>query len=370
MQKNLTIKNNSFVKVDFDEKFYLTIGSTWVFDSFYLFLISPFGFVNVLLNILTFYILCKIKPNQKNKYLFFYLKIYVFNIALTSIFGILMFYTYSPRYFSFSLDYFARILRCYIYTSLLTSMYFFSNILDIFITFERLSLLILSRKNPIFKISPYITILIGLLFCILINSPSFLWNYILSDDEFYSKAKDTTNLDSFSYCGRTDFIQSSLGGLLSTLMIFIRDILTLIIEIIINIVSIVYYKNFLKKKFRLNLMEMGLIIFNQTELSHSQNQNNTNTNNSNTISNNVNRITLSDMNLFLMIIIISFLSLLSHLATGFTTIVFIYYKKNYVFAYSVMLTNAVINTIKNSSNFFILFLFNKRFRSFYKQMFK
>ena len=352
----------------FDEQFYLTIGSTWAFDSFYLFFILPTAIINSILNFLTFYILCNIKSNQKNKYLFFYLKIYVLNIAISSLFGILMFYTYSPRYFSFALDYFARILRCYIYTSVLTSMYFFTNILDIFISIERLSQFLRNRSNSIFKISPYITILIGLMFCILVNSPSYLWNYILSDDEFYSKAKDVQNLDSFSYCGRTDFIQSSLGGLLSTLMIFIRDILTLIIEIIINIVSIVYYKNFLKKKFRLNLMEMGLIIFNQTELSHSQNQNNTNTNNSNTISNNVNRITLSDMNLFLMIIIISFLSILSHLATGFTTIVFIYYKKNYLFAYSVMLANAVINTIKNSSNFFILFLFNKRFRSLFKKI--
>jgi hypothetical protein len=364
MNLNSTINNNStviFHQNDFDEKFYLSIGSTWIFDSFYLFFILPTAVINVFLNFLTFYILCQVKANQKNKCLFFYLKMYVLNIGISSIFGILMFYSYSPRYFSFALDYFARVLRCHIYTSFLTTMYFFANILDILITFERLSQLILKQTNPLLKISPYLTTLIGLMFCLFVNSPSFLWNYILSDAEFYSQAKDVANLDSFSYCGRTEFIQSNLGGLLSSLMIFVRDIITIILEIVLNIFSVVYYKNFLKKKFRLNLLEMSIIIINQTELSNNQNHNTTNNNS---------RITLSDMNLFLMILIISFLSLLSHLATGFTTFVFIYYKKHYILAYSVMLTNALVNTIKNGSNFFILFLFNTKFRYIFKQMFK
>ena len=192
-----------------------------------------------------------------------------------SLIGSTIFFSYSSRYFQFALSFVARIFRCQFYNSVVTLLYYYSNILDIFITFERLSQFIL-RPNKFFnKFSPYKTCFIAFIFCLVLNSPSYLWNYVISDEEFYQGARDLVNIESFSYCGRSEFVKSNLGGILSLVMIIIRDLLTVIFEIMLNIYSIYYYRMFLQRKNQLAAIgQISSIILNQNRReARIQNQN-------------------------------------------------------------------------------------------------
>ena len=352
----------------FDERFYMVIGSNWTFDSIYLFLISPWSFLNFLLNIISFYILHQIKENSKSARLYTYLKVYIADCALMCFLGSFIFCTYSPRYFSFALGIIGRIFRCEIFNSVTTLLYFYSNILDIFITFERLSQLSLNSKSYINKISPFKLCVIGFIGCLIFNSPSFFWNYIQSDEEFYGGARDLANLEKFSYCGRTDFIKSNLGSILSLLMIIIRDFITLIFEIIFDILSILYYRQFLRKKNQIGIGQISSIVLNREKTKANNKTNNINNNNIKGINQIMNRVSMSDMNLFSMTITLSVISSTSHLMTASTTFFLIFFKTNYQSTYLIFLLSAIVNTIKYFSNFFILYFFNKKFQYLFKKI--
>ena len=342
--------NNSLILMngDFDERFYLVIGSNWTYDSIYLFLISPWSFVNFWLNIISLFILFRIKENSKSAKLYTYLKVYIADCAFMSFLGSFIFCTYSPRYFSFALGFVGRVLRCQIYNSLTTFLYFYSNVLDIFITFERLSQLSLYSASFFNRTPPLILCLTGFFGCLIFNAPSFLWNFVQSDEEFYGKARDLANLDKFSYCGKTDFIKSNLGGILTLLMIIVRDLITLILEIIFDILSIYYYVNFMKKK-------------RQISMSNNQNHNQNNDHNSN--NQNVHKLSWSDMNLFAMTITLSTISLASHLMTASTTFFLTFFRTNYESTSLIFLICSTVNTTKYFSNFFILYFFNRNFKN-------
>ena len=275
MQNITKTMTNSTEFQDYDDKFYLIIGSTWVYDSIYLFIISPWYFISLFLNMFSFFVFTKIKQNQKTRKFYIYLKIYVLDCALMSVFGSTLFVSYSARYFQFSLGFVARIFRCQIYNSVVTLLYYYSNILDILITFERLSQFILKPNTFFNKFSPYKACLIGFVFCFILDSPAYLWNYVITDEEFYQGARDLENIESFSYCGRSEFVKSNLGGILSLVMIIIRDLLTVIFEIMLNIYSIYYYRMFLQRKNQLAAIgQISSIILNQNRReARIQNQN-------------------------------------------------------------------------------------------------
>jgi hypothetical protein len=163
---------------DLSELSLFKIGSTLTFDSIYLYFVSPIAFISFCLNLFSIFIINKIKTNSNNhRNLYTYFKLYLINSSLLSFIVIFSFYSYSPRYFQFALNYLARIYRCHIVNSLATTLYFYSNIFDLIITFERLS--IFMHHLDFFKRkSPYTISLIGLIACTIINSPIFFFGTI------------------------------------------------------------------------------------------------------------------------------------------------------------------------------------------------
>ena len=352
--------NSSLVIIqDYDEKFYLVIGSTWVYDSIYLFFISPWYLINVLMNLFSYYVLTRIKLNRKTRKFYIYLKIYVLDCALMSLIGSTLFVSYSSRYFRFSLSFVARIFRCQIYNSVVTLLYYYSNILDILITIERLSQFMLRPNTSFNKSSPYKACFVAFIFCLILNSPAFLWNDIISDYEFYNGARDLANIESFSYCGRSEFIKSNFGSISSLLMIIIRDFLTVIFEIILNIYSIYYYRKFLQRKNQ--LVHHGQIA--SVVLDHDRGGQN------NHHAKEHERLTTSDVNLFLMTIYLSLVSVFFHSFTGISFFFVIYFKSNYFLTYSFFLSCLVFSCVKFFFNLIVFYLFNNKFRKEFKMIF-
>ena len=187
--------------------------------------------------------------------------------------------------------------------------------------------------------SPYKISLITLFGCVIVNSPVFLWNYIKSDEEFYQGA---SNLETFTYCGRTDFVNSRLGFILSSISLVLRDLITLIFEIVLNIFTTIYYNKFIKKKLELSI--------------------------SNNTQNNV--IVPAEIRLFFTTIIMSLISLLCHIFSSISTFVLINHDLDTVLIYSIILVSISSAVFKQSSNFFIFLIFDSNFRSSLIKYFK
>lgn len=325
------------------ELFYSKIGSIWIFDSFYLFLISPMCLLGFFFNIFAFYVASTIKIKHNTKNLYKYLKVCLLNSSILCFIGIFAFITYSPRYFEFALGYLGRVYRCHIANSVASTLYFFSNILDLLITFERLSIFI-QKLSRLKTYSPYKTCFLTFLIVSFINSPVFFWNYIKSDEEFN---QGILNLSinpantSFTYCGRTSFVQSRHGSILSLIAIVCRDFITPIFEITLTIYAFNYYYKTIRVRIR-NLRINYAIRGDQTD-----NEKNS----------------LMNMRLYLMAIIMLIISVVCHLFAGFGTLMLIDHNLNTTFIYTIIFVCLFLAVFKQVVNFFVFFVFNKNFKN-------
>ena len=146
------MNNNMNSTFEIDENFYLKIGSTWTLDTIYLAIISPLGFIGFLLNMICFLTLVKINIKTNDIKLYEYLKVYSLNSALICLILGFSFTTLSPRYFTYFYNPFVKFYICYIFGYIIVSLSFCNNLLDILITFDRIS--IFTPKFN-FKVNPY-----------------------------------------------------------------------------------------------------------------------------------------------------------------------------------------------------------------------
>lgn len=334
------LKKKFNITKDIDEKVYLRIGSTWFYDGFYLYLVLPWCILNFFLNVFTFVTLRQIKVTKNTKNLYIYLKVYVICCAIMSLGGSTMFISFSPRYVPFGISYFARLLRCQINLFIFILFHFYAYILDIFIIFERLSQFSWrSKSSLISKYSPYTICLMGFIFCTIVNMPSSFWFNIETDDDFIKRASQDSK--TFSYCSESDFLTSPFGSILSILMLSIKDILTLILEIYLDIKLFVYYRKFLKNKS--SLKSKGYLI-----VKHGRERR---------------KFSILEINLFLMTILLSFISILTHFSSAFTKIILFAYQFDTSLANLIIMITTLVSLFKYFSNFFILYIFNKKFKS-------
>jgi hypothetical protein len=221
------------------------LGSTWLIDSVYLFFLSPVNFVGFWLNTICFLMLLfKNKQKKTNKVkLFKYLTVYALNSALTCLLHSFLFISFSPRYFpDLTFDWFPKFYRCRILSYVSISLYFFGSILDIMIALDRLSIFLKDGFNYLNGNKPYRKCTIAFIVSFLVNTPILLSLFILDNNNLY-------DLNAITVCGQTQFALSDQGIKINLILLFIRDISTLIIEIVFTCLSIYYYKRFTLNSF-------------------------------------------------------------------------------------------------------------------------
>ena len=209
--------------------YYEKIGSTWLTDSIYTFLAAPFGFMGFILNLFSLFIFYSINIKQTNLYI--YLRFYSINGSLLCLVCGFGFFCMAPKYSSHYLAYFWRFYRAYIYSMFYTTLYLIAVLIDIVIAFDRLAIFY-KQIQKIIKLNPIIMIFIIILLSIIINLPICFCYYAKSDEEILYDIK--YNLSTFILNGRTSFFYSQLGNIVTYIQLFIRDILTLVIEIVIS----------------------------------------------------------------------------------------------------------------------------------------
>ena len=302
-------------------------GSTWVTDGIYLFLISPLCIIGFVLNMLSLFIIFRIKKNNSSV-LYPYLKVYCINSSFLCLIASFSFLVYSSRFVGHFLNYYASIYKCIIGSYVATSLYFFGNILDILICVERLSIFI-TRLKIIKSINPYLTSLILFVTCCFINLPTCLRTKV-KENEIIQKEliHSLNNSVPYSICGSGPLASNII---LNGINMIIRDFLTLIVEIGASIYVIIKYKQHknLKRSLKLN--------------------------------NTTNQQYTHDKRLTQMTLYLSLISILTHLTIFITFILFLISIDDITIGFLIMLSIWSI-TFKHEVNFFVFYKFNSNFR--------
>ena len=314
------------------------VNSTIVLDSLYLFIITIIELIGALLNAVSFITLFKIK--KSNKVIYKYLRVYTLNTSICCVISMLAFYSYSPRYFEFALEYGARIYRCIILNFVGTTLYFFSNMLDVVISLERLSLFITPLKN--FKhIQPYLLSAGILVVCTVLNLPTFFLMEPVTDRDFFN-ASSTSNTSNSTqlvgcYCSQTVFFTTTLGQAFAIFTFICRDFLTTGIELIFCILSITKLQRFRTTELGSQYLDAKLYD--------------------------------SEMKLFLMTLYLSSLSIVSHIFVFLSYVSFMMSLNGVVFRDWLPFLAIFSVSIKHSTNFFLIYNYSTLFREKLKKTF-
>jgi len=247
-----------------------------------------------------------------------------------------------PTYnlFSFTNTNEALAYGAYFYVPVYTTVYFFNSFLDVYISMERIALFL-----PLFgRINANSwKIICSILFasCLAINFPYFF--YFVPHN--YEVELDNHEMFSIYSWILTDFADSLAGKIVAYVIYFIRDVLTLLLEVTLNIFSLIEMKRHVDKKKN--------VVYN---LENAQNSN---------VGRNLSK---ADHNMTFMVLVMCLLSVLQHI--GFLACTGYYLQSQNLLAYSICYASNQIISIKHASNFFLFILFNSLFRKNVKNLFK
>jgi hypothetical protein len=348
-------KSINFEQTDLIELYYLQLGSSWLFDSLFLFLNLPIAVGGVFLNMISYLIFDRFsKSNFNNKKTYYeYLKIYTLFSLFISLQNSVNSFASAPRYFDMN-SYLISFYKCKLAVWIFTLLYYYLNVLDCILLMERLSNLTDGYRVSIylkkfFKLNPKLISFIILIFCVLINVVSYYFISPRSDTEYKKVVKDYKMIIKFTYCNREAYFSELPGVFIVFLIIFLRDCFPLVFEIVLSLYSMFMFRNYLKNRSR----EFGSI----DELASVSSRNNQALNKIETYNDKLTRMT----------IYLCLCSILSHIGVALGSIqVASNQNKGNILARIGIFLSLFLTTLKYFSNFFLYFYFNKRFQSYFK----
>jgi hypothetical protein len=195
----------------------------------------------------------------------------------------------------------------------------------------------------------------------------FFWLEIREKSEFDEVLVNNLLLDSFVYCRRSEFSKTTYGKLLNFAVTATRDFGFLVVEIALTSISMWYFKKFFVRKQRITL--------NNIEEGPIENKNSKLTSNADSKESKLAKISKprtkvfidykkSNKKLNLMSIYFAFFSIMSNIASLLATILNIIMPGDILYDWFAFF-NKIINIIKYLATFFLLYLFNKKFRYFF-----
>jgi hypothetical protein len=346
-------------------------GSTLTLDTLHLYANTFFALLGFTFNLLSFVVFNK-SDEFKHLSLYKYLRIYTLNSALTCLACAFLFTAFSKRYFEWSNSYLTNAYALFVYLPLANTGYFFGTVLDILITLDRVTFLSGSVrrrvKNTSFDtLNLHLTCFIAYILCLIFNLPYF---FVFTPHSSTFRLESTGEQFTMWYIFTTPFARSNLGIIITFLIYSIRDIGLMILEIILNIVSMFYLRVYLIKKAQ--LVKSNIVLTPRGPCGSSDSPNSSSLSkpfieihsavNCVSIGRNDYLINL-EKKLTIMVFTMSLLSVLEHilllacilyptLVPEATWLTFCLY----------FLGNFAI-TIKHSANFFLFFSFNNCFRN-------
>jgi hypothetical protein len=348
------------------EYIYLTVdevlsafGSTWAMDclNFYMFtIVSIMGFFMSILSFKVF--------NQRdfNLALYSYLRVYTVGNMITSFVSIFNFLGNSYQILPWSNGYWPQAYFNFILIPVTCILYFYGSVLNIFILLDRIAYFN-KTVNKFFTLPPYKICAISFVAVFVIDMP-FYFQFV---PLFEIKRIDANTTFTIWFSGNSEFINSHLGKILTYVLVSIRDLGIVIVEIILNITSIVLLKQHFEKKKQI----AAPTHLKNTESSHSLNgPTNRNASETEGTANqhgtSVSRKCRSsggsraEQRATLMCIILCVFSIMNHVVM-FTCIIYPYFSFDFNVFILYLLADFFF-TLRTVLDFLIFFFFNKIFR--------
>ena len=338
------------------------IGSTWLIDDLFLFVLTSFAFAGVLSNALSFYIFARHKEFRTIS-LFTYYRCYTLNSCMNLFILLFSFCSFSPRFVPSGLSRVGHIYRCLIFNYMCTSLLFHRHIVSIFIMLDRLSLFAASRKLSSFvSYRPQMLCTVAFVACCLINAPLFFQfdvfnanysiTYILSE----IRANQTQMI---VYCRKNTFFDSQKGQAILIGLFLLRDLFTFVTELLISAISLVYFKAY----FRRQVSHSRFRLKNNKVITSEQSRSNAQLTNSRSYTEKKFSQRLTKMT-FLFGIVSIFCHLIVFAASIFTTI----YTEPAT-TLKLILASMLIVSLRGATNFFFFYFFNSHFKNKISEIF-
>lgn len=212
------------------------INTSWLADLLYLCLILPLAIFGTIFNLTSLIIFSRKSFSEIT--LFKYLKCYAFISFLISFTQIFYFY-FSPNIlFDLALSYPGRVYRCYVANTVIEFLFFYGNVLDIFINIERA--LNFTNKYASFKsISSYVVCLGALLVCVLVNLPNDMAAEITPTEMLHTKPV---------ICQVSSYVMNWYGKMLLIVSYVIQGPVVFILVMLTNYLSFKSYQKFMIRK--------------------------------------------------------------------------------------------------------------------------
>lgn len=288
-----------------------------------------FSTLGIIFNLISTFILT-FSNNSTTKFLQF-LKFYSINsflISLNDFINIICFFSTNSIVYKFDKKSFykADILNNYIiYLNIWAVIYSISGILDIFIVYERIQQYTQFLKFLRNKTAGKITFGV-VLYSIVINIPIGIGRTECHENITISNK----SIDVYSYCLRR-FPYNSYFVLSILISNFIRDIISLIIEVTLNVILIVTMIRFYKARMMINVQNFNTFAFKRTSINNSK-----------------------------IALFMNFVSSVFHVTTFFFIIIRQYSSVDtYNYISKIF---AIVYSFRHSLNFFLFLKLNKKFR--------
>jgi hypothetical protein len=228
-----------------------TIGNPWSLDIIYL-VLTPLNAVSFVFSTFTCLRLATNKPKRIEPQIYRFLCTYTIN---NSILGFILLFTFLNAshfipFFFFSMS--VRIYRCLIVNYILGTIFYVNKVLEICILNDRLLQFKPNQKEFFLNrlLNMRITIPVIYIFSALLNILFYLRRQIKSDEKLISDLTAFTITKYIQFCDPMPFTITITGLVITACAVFIRDILTLGIEIMLSFQLILSFRHFLSFKLK------------------------------------------------------------------------------------------------------------------------
>ena len=237
---NSTSTNESFYSLDFWFSLY---GYTYIVDIIVAYFITPVWFFSLILSIFSLYILLKAPFLTTN--FFNYIRLYVVNCLILSLLSLTTILVFTRRFFVITNRYEGVFYGIYIFFTAQNSFFLFSSCIEICLVVERILYLLPTyfRRVKLLSFNNFFIILF--INCILVN----LTGIFLSEPSFVDvQLNANSSLFRIWYFGPTSFSYSTTGVILNYLGYIFRDFITMTLNIILNLLSVVLVRKYVQNK--------------------------------------------------------------------------------------------------------------------------
>lgn len=341
--------NSEFVS---EEAVFMQLGSTPIMDLMNAVVLTGVSLIGASLSLLSFLIFINRQAFDKSARLFIYLRVYTFTNILLCLLNISAGLTATNRMLNFTTTYLAQVYFNYFISSISNLVYFYNSIISIIILLDRIAYFNPTTKKTLEITSPMRICLFSFIIIALIDVPYYL-SYSVEFSVF--RLNSTTNL-SLWHSSKSEFLISHTGRSLSFIVTVFRDLLVLLVEIVLNIASLFLLKNHFRKKL---LKQKAIVSTGSVEKSSRVDQIEAKKRPSQSPLET--RVTQADLKATLMVIVICFSSITSHVCTVIPVVVSFYVDYSFT-SYILYYLQNISLSFKCSIDFGVFLIFNQNFK--------